>query len=449
MSSYHSSFSYLGKNSSGEGFIIASFEPDNGFVDSYLGMDQITTDSYDGTKKYFYGSKYNTSAQIDITLIKVDGAEFTMEDNRRALRWLTGSRQASWLDFYVDDRLVYSFYGSITACQQYKLDARVIGIKATFSSIHPWAWSAPQSFDCSVGEKLIGFDDCIVYKTYEGDDTRFGITDSGVVYNSSENEGFSFSISDDGVVYNDNSVNLEIDNLSDDLYTLTNLDIVYLNEHINDVFLTIKNLSLDNEESAIKGIKSNEVVTLSAGQFITSETFQSRIFGDDFNFVWPHLRPGINKLFIDGSGKGQVQFSYRYPIKIGDGAFDVDKLGRNPMFEGDISGAAGSSNGLTILGRKNIMLVDKVTNKPYIAFVKDGYLYVAESETRRNKSITLIETQTGSPQEIIVSNGSLYLVEQHQSSDTPARDVIVLVDEVTSIPYKITATGDSLYLSEI
>ena len=115
MSSYHSSFTYLNKNSSGEGFIIAAFEPDSGFVDTFLGMDQITTDSYDGVKKHFYGNKYNTSAEILITLVKFDGTELSMEDNRRVLRWLTGSRKASWLDFYVGDKLVYSFYGSVTS----------------------------------------------------------------------------------------------------------------------------------------------------------------------------------------------------------------------------------------------------------------------------------------------------------------------------------------------
>ena len=155
MSSYHSSFTYLNKNSSGEGFVIASFEPDSGFVDSYLGMDQIVTDSYDGVKKHFYGSRYNSSAEILITLIKPDGSDFSMADNRRVLRWLTGNRKASWLDLYVGDKLVYSFYGNVTACEQQKADARVIGIQITFTSIHPWAWSAPQSFDCYIGEKMI------------------------------------------------------------------------------------------------------------------------------------------------------------------------------------------------------------------------------------------------------------------------------------------------------
>lgn len=439
--------------------MIASFEPDNGFVDTYLGMDQITTDSYDGTKKHFYGNKYNTSAEILITLIKPDGADLSMADNRRVLRWLTGSRQASWLDFYVGDKLVYSFYGNITACQQYKLDARVIGIQATFTSIHPWAWSAPQRFDCQIGEKVMEVDNGALCKKYDNDEW-FGIDASGVVYNSSENDSFSFSITDDGVVYNDSSVNLLIDNHSDDLYTLTNLDIEF--ENINSQSLVIKNLTLGEQETTIKNINPNEIISLNAGQFIFSQTSPNRIFGDDFSFVWPKLQPGINHIHIDGDnqGKGQVRFTYRYPIKIGDGAIDVEKLGRNPMCEGDISGIIGSIDGITTLARKNVMFIDSATNMSYSIFMKDGSLHVAEASGSNNKSITLVESNADTLYEITMKDSYVCLAEVDNPSDnTEIRDVILLIDETDNTPYEVTVkdntpddsadTNYSLYLSKI
>ena len=55
MASYHSSFSYLGKNSADMGFVLASFNPDSDEVETGLSMEQIYTDSYNGVKKYFYG----------------------------------------------------------------------------------------------------------------------------------------------------------------------------------------------------------------------------------------------------------------------------------------------------------------------------------------------------------------------------------------------------------
>ena len=560
MSSYHSSFTYLKKNSSGEGFAIASFEPDSGFVDSYLGMDQVFTDSYDGTKKHFYGNKYNTSAAIVITLVKPDGTDFSMADNRRALKWLTGSRQASWLDLYVGDKLVYSFYGNITACQQHKFDARIIGIQVTFTSIHPWAWSSPQSFSCYIGAKQIDINESsIVYPTYETFE-YFGVDDNGVVYNSNDNESFAFNISTDGIVYNDNSVVLDINNPSDDLYTLTNLDMTFKN--INSTSLIIDNKSLSEKHAVIQNINRNEVISLSSGQFIishdytlfvdsinsslsgtyyvrkwrneneendfiyqeinlpdnysdifmeylvgdgTKTTFENvvlssqdfvvqingkktygysydkseqtlsfvaapeqgaeieifcniytfgqnlnKIFGDDFNFIWPQLQPGMNQFYIDGTGEGYVEFSYRYPIKIGDCAIDVDSFYTNPVCEGDISGLVGSSDGITTLARKNIILSDKATNTPYIAYIKDSYLYTGEYNNNRNKSIVFIGNKEDTLYEITINNTGLYLskVSKYDGNMT-ARKTIILVDEVTGIPYELIVKDDYLHLSEI
>ena len=447
MSSYHSSFTYLKKNSSEEGFIIASFEPDSGFVDSYLGMDQITTNSYDGTKKNFYGSKYNSSAEILITLVKPDGTDFSMADNRKVLRWLTGSRQASWLDLYVNDKLVYSFYGNITACQQQKLDARIIGIQVTFSSLHPWAWSAPQVFNCTIGEKMIRIDDNgAIYNTYE-EFEYFGSTNAGLVYNSNNNDSFMFNITDDGVVYNDSSVTLQIDNKSDDLYTLINLNLEYAN--VNSPTLFIDNMSLEEEPTIITGIGKEEVISLSAGQFIISETFPNRVFGDSFNFIWPKLRPGVNRLLVDGLGLGKLHFMYRYPIKIGDCAIDVESLGRNPMCEGDISGVVGSVDGITTLARKNVMFVDRFNHKPYMAFVKDSYLHIVEADNSRNGSIVLLDGQNNTLHEMTVNNSSIYLSDIVKNNNMSIKDSIVLIDETNNKPYELTVKNDSLYLSEI
>jgi hypothetical protein len=46
--------------------------------------------------------------------------------------------------------------------------------------------------------------------------------------------------------------------------------------------------------------------------------------------VWPRLKAGSNKLLINGSGKGIINFSYIYPIKIGDCAMDINNIINNP-----------------------------------------------------------------------------------------------------------------------
>ena len=336
MASYHTSFTFLDKNSEDEGLMIVSFEPDYGFVDTFLGMDQIVSDSYNGVKKFFYGNKYNSTATISITVVKKDGTDFSVADNRKILRWLSGNKQASWLDLYErSDGLnkgkpAYCFYGSITSIQQQKLDARVVGVQFTFSSIYPWAYSDVITKTCFVGNGMLAIDtDGAIYKEDEEyGDIPLGF-DNGVVYNHNSDKSVTFDKFDDenGVctIYSDSSGVLDFVNESDDLYTYTNLNLVY--ENITGTGISITNHTL-GEESRITELSPDETVTLGAGQFIVSD-IPNKIFGDTFNFVWPRMGPGHNHIvasIIDGEGKGSFKFSYRYPIKIGDCAIDIVNL---------------------------------------------------------------------------------------------------------------------------
>ena len=84
MASYHTSFTYNGLNSATDkNLIVAAFEPDDGLKDTFLSMDIISDDYYDGTKKYNYGSKYNTTATITITVIKNGKLDLTQLKNIR------------------------------------------------------------------------------------------------------------------------------------------------------------------------------------------------------------------------------------------------------------------------------------------------------------------------------------------------------------------------------
>lgn len=318
MASYHSKFIYNGKDSAKDcGLIITSFEPDNGFTDSFLSMDNVSDDYFDGTKKYNYGSKYNTQASIQITFIKRDGTDMTLNEFRSYARWLTGARIDSWLDMYAGDTLVYSFLGKFTNLEQYKLDGRTIGCRLTFSSVSPWAYSAPQYVDCSIYQT-----------TYIDED---GVFNKGEQYMSafdgvlcaSTDEGSYFNVTDNGVVYLDSSYQSIINNKSDDLYTYIYLDIDYTNE--SGTSLSIKNATL-GEESIVTDMSVNEAISISAKQFITS-SIPNKIFGESFNFVWPRLQPGDNDFVVSGNGRGTAHFTYRYPMKVGDNTMDISVYG--------------------------------------------------------------------------------------------------------------------------
>ena len=300
--------------------IVVSFEPDEGFTDSFLAMENISDDYYDNTKKINYGSKYSSSAEIQITLIKKDGGDIKLKEFREYAKWLTGARTDSWLDMYAGDTLVYSFLGKFTNMEQYKLDARTVGVKLTFSSVSPWAFSSPQSFKCTIGQLIDVTDNGVIIKTGQNM-SMFGV-DNGVLCVSNDTGNY-FNVTEDGVAFINNMYKTTIDNKSDDLYTYIYLDIDYKNK--NGSYVSIKNTTL-KEESLIKNVSENESISISGKQFIISDV-PNKLFGDDFNFVWPKLQPGLNNFIIDGNGSGTACFTYRYPMKVGDCTMDVSVYG--------------------------------------------------------------------------------------------------------------------------
>ena len=272
MSSYHSSFKYLDKKSTDLGWIIAHFDPDNGETDSYLSQEQIYSESYNGAKRTLYGTKYTSVANVKITVIKQNGNDFTLQECRDAYRWLTGNPEASWMDLYIGDEVKYRLLCTIQDVKPQKLDARTVGLNIYCESLSPWAYS-PQ------------------------------ITSS-------------HSIS--------GSQTIEINNESDDLYTPVYMKTVYTNT--NGSSLVINNTSI-GETTEISSLVTNEVVTLDNNMMITSDK-PSKVFGNSFNFTWPRLKAGINKLNV--SGTGNITFEYCYPIKMGDCATDINIV-RDPI----------------------------------------------------------------------------------------------------------------------
>lgn len=271
MSSYHSSFSYLGKNSRDDfNWVVTHFSDnaDSGETDTYLTTSAVYSDSYDGTRQKFYGAKYDSVAEIQITVVKQDGTDFGIQDNRSALRWLTGSRQATWMDLYIGDEIKYRLLGRIKAVSQYKMDARIIGLVLTFESVSPYGYSALQTVSQTLtGEAL---------------------------------------------------VNIPCE--SDELYSYVYMNTKYTNT--SGTSLTIQNTTT-GDITQITGLVANEIITMSDNMVITSDK-PAKTFGNTFNYVFPRLAPGNNELVI--SGRGNIVFEYIAPVKLGNIAIDINAV---------------------------------------------------------------------------------------------------------------------------
>lgn len=334
MSSYYPSFSYMAPNGKkynsfkDKNLIVVHFESgDDGEVDTFLDMEPIYTDSAYGTRRHDYGAKYTKVAVIRISVMKANGADFTVAETRDFLSWVTGSRKISYLDLsdIIDGEEVVqaSLLGRVTSVYQQKLDARTIGFVIEHTSVSPWAYSGTQHAHCSFGQSLYVDSNGVLAQDGKGLSVD---SSTGVLRNGS---GAMFDIMSDGTIYIDNSVYIPINNESDDLSSYVYLDTVFTNKTSDHVI--IKNKTLYDASGGADGIteiigmSQNEVITLKSEQFIVSS--KGRVLSDSFNFIWPKLMPGENEIVISGSGEGIVEFAYRYPIKIGDCAMDFETSG--------------------------------------------------------------------------------------------------------------------------
>lgn len=348
MSSYFQSFSYTTPNGirynsyKDKNLIVVHFESgDSGEMDTFLGMEPVYTDNTYGTRRFDYGAKYNNVAVIRISVMKADGKDFTTAEVRDFLRWTTGSRTTSYLDLLDGEVVKASFLGRITSVYQQKLDARTIGFVIEHTSVSPYAYSPVQYIGCSFSQVLsVGADGILI-----NDKENLTISNDGVLSNSS---GIMFDVDDNGIMYIDNSPHITIINNTDDLSDYVFLDMTLTNTTSDSV--VIKNQTLYNKSGGsdgvtkITGIRHNEIVTLSSGQFAISS--RNRTFGNDFNFVWPKLVPGENIFVISGSGECAIEFTYRYPIKIGDCAMDMNVSGGG-LCCGDYSGSTSPDSVVT------------------------------------------------------------------------------------------------------
>ena len=331
MALYNSNFTYIGSNSDDMGFAVVAFDADGGFKDTFLSMEPVYEESRHGEFRFDYGARYNETANVEISIIKSDHTDFSIYDVRNALKWLTGSRVNSWLDIYSGDKFEYSFLGRVTDVKQRKIDGRTVGLMIVFTSICPWAFSEQMEFNRTIAQTLNAELDDDGNYIITKDPNEISINKNGVLCNGPESDDSgTFDVDSTGAISVRNLITALVDNESDDLYTYINLDVRFENETCDWVEIINNTLG---ETTKVTNLQPDDVIDIVDKQFIVAYGFdqvsgqlknKNRIFGEDFNFVWPRLAPGLNDFVVNGNGNGRLKFSYRYPIKIGDCAIDTD-----------------------------------------------------------------------------------------------------------------------------
>ena len=261
---YHPKIKYHGQTNYDFDLITATFTPDSGEADTYLDMEPVYTDSFDGAWRTDYGAKYKSVAMPTVTFVEVDGSDIQPWKVRQVLRWLTGSKQNSWMEVCdKDSETIVSYLGRFTNVKLQKIDARVIGIVAQFTSVSPWAYSGIKTINATI---------------------------------------------------NGDYPNFKIENQTDDLYSYIYPAVTFKNKNQGSD-LSIKNNTL-NRETVFKNLQQDEVITID-NNFVAYSDNSRRIFNDDFNFIFPALASGVNDFTVNGSGDLTIKF--RYPMKVADG----------------------------------------------------------------------------------------------------------------------------------
>lgn len=285
MSVYLPIISYKGKTNYDFQLTVAHFadNADSGEFDSYQSMEPIYTESYDGSIRHDFGSRYTSVATPVVTFVDPDGDNISPYKIRAVLRWLTGSKDISFMDICDENGIsVCSYIGRFTDAKLYKIDARVVGITATFTSTSPFAYSSIK-------------------------EARFTVSQ----------EGTDFAIDCD----------------SDDEYNVLHPTIEFKNVQAKDtenpdkVMLSLYNETTKNE-TTFKNLSTGETVTIDSSLAVYSDN-TARIFNDDFNFDFPILNSGTNN--FKAVGEGELLIRFRYPMKLADGLLDAQQIDNSPV----------------------------------------------------------------------------------------------------------------------
>jgi hypothetical protein len=193
----------------------------------------------------------------------------------------------------------------------YKMDSRIIGFIISVESSSPWCYSALQKRTVSiVGETAFEIE-CETDDVYSYVPLKVTFEKISAVPLLYDEEG-TIRFSPNTLVYDEDNEELDatVEVTESDGY------ISFGDSSIQDIdILQITNMTINNETTIVNSLSENEIVIMTENMMIQSDKLQ-RVFGDDFNYVWPRLKSGTNQ--FEAQGYGYLTFEYALPMKVSD-----------------------------------------------------------------------------------------------------------------------------------
>lgn len=303
-----------------------AFDSDNGAVETHLSREAVVSETYNGELKRASGYKWNESFTFQMTFVKNDFGDFSSEENRRILKWLTSRRTPGFINVYKDDSEVIEFaaLGNFVNVSSYKLgNGRVVGYIADWESLTPYAFSdlytvtktISNATDNKITIEIDTDDSQPVYPriTVQGKSTVVPIAAgtkltalSDMVENTVYFNGTTYywktAPSTDAAYFNSSTTNPNLKTTS----------VKIINTHTN-----ILNQKKVLEPVIVKNSAGTEKIVIDGANKIISSGNTNRVFGDDFEgWRWLALYDGKNEITIEGNCT--VTIDYREIRKTGE-----------------------------------------------------------------------------------------------------------------------------------
>ena len=303
-----------------------AMDSDNGESPSFLNRESVASESYDGRYKRIHRLKYTETFSPKITLMKPDFKDFSMEDVRAVLKWLTMKDTTALLEVFYDDSEVVSWasIGGFIDLQTYKLaNNRTIAITATWDSISPFALSDLYTVTKTISSPT----DNKITIDIDTDDNkpvcpRVTIRQKGLVVDIPANSTLN-ALSDmveNTIYFNGSTYYWKSTPDEDGVYFHVSKD----SPNITTTSVRLSNIHTDFfgqrkplGATVIKNNTSDETIVLDGANKIISSDRTRRIFGDDFeDWHWLELYDGKNEIVIEGNC--EVKLEWREVRKIGE-----------------------------------------------------------------------------------------------------------------------------------
>ena len=308
--------------------IEVAFDSDSGETSTYLNREAVISETYDGRRKHVMRYKYNESFSPKFTFIKKNFGNFTQEEVRQVLKWLTSKDTTAVLDIYYDhaddsEIVDWACIGNWTEINTYKLgNNQTVGIVATFEAITPYAMSDLYT----VTKTISSATDNKIIVNIDTDDNkpvcpRITIQQLGSVIKIPAGTVYTekSDMVENTVYYNGSTYYWKTMPSTDSVYfhsSATNPSLGTTSVRITNIHTDFFNQTRTLDTIIVKNNTSTEKTVIDGANKILSSNNTKRIFGDDFNWKWLELYDGKNEIAIEGNC--EVTIEWREVRKVGE-----------------------------------------------------------------------------------------------------------------------------------